>query len=115
MFVFEGYKKMFQVENTSQEENVDGQNLSVLRAGSRDGKRGQSFEPPYPSSLADQPSKRQNRCGRRFDFQGPGLRQVPEVRVRQKSGEGVSFFPPLPFETGGAQGTSPLPVREKIW
>ena len=70
--------------------NNNGKDLSVVWTWACGGQRGQPFEPAYPPSLAGQSSDRKDRRGRRNDVQGSCLFEVPEVRVRQKSGKGVT-------------------------
>lgn len=74
------------------EGNYNGKGLSVLRTRSRDGERGQPFQPAHASSLAGQSSERPDRCGRRLHLQGPRVHEVSEVRLRQKSGVGSSLI-----------------------
>ena len=70
------------------EGNYNGKGLSVLRTRSRDGERGQPFQPAHASSLAGQSSECPDRCGRWLHLQGPRVHEVSEVRLRQKSGVG---------------------------
>ena len=70
------------------EGNYNGKGLSVLRTRPRDGERGQPFQPTHASSLAGQSPECPDRCGRRIHLQGPRVHEVPEVRLRQKSGVG---------------------------
>jgi hypothetical protein len=70
-----------------QEESINGKGLSVLRTRSRHGERGKPLEPAHAPSLADQPSEREDRRWRRKYHEGPRLREMPEVRFREKGGK----------------------------